>query len=256
MNRRELTLNSHAVRYYDAGSGPPVLLVHGAGATGRLWHRQMGPLSQKFRVVAPDLPGFGGTDAFPDIKDVRGYGRFLAEFLAALGLDPRQGYAGRVNVVGSSMGGWAAAWLALDRPDMLGRLVLVSPAGLYSEDEPPMPVERVVKEVEAFYAKSAECEKFACVKPSEEMEKGVAAIKAMDAAGGFKPDLTGRLGGIKAETLVAWGSEDRVVPVSYARAFAEGIPGARLVVMEGAGHLPYVERADEFNGIVLRFLAG
>ena len=241
MDRRETKVGGHAVRYYESGRGPALLLVHGAGATGRIWHRQMGPLSASFRVIAPDLPGFGGTDLFPDITTVKGYGDFLARLLDALGI-------GRASVVASSFGGWAACWFASEYPEMLDRLVLVSPSGFYLEEAPLLTIPELIEELKRYYTYAQE--------EPEELKRAVSTITYLSGAGAFKPDLAGRVRMIEAPTMIIWGREDRVVPPAYARLFKEGIRSSALKVMDGAGHLPYVERPVEFNDAVLEFMKG
>ncbi len=241
MDRRETIVGGHAVRYYESGRGPAILLVHGAGATGRLWHRQMGPLSAGFRVIAPDLPGFGGTDFFPEITTVRGYGDFLARFMDALGI-------GRASVVASSFGGWVACWFASEFPERLDRLVLVSSSGFYLQEAPLMTIAELLIELKRYYAYTHD--------EPDELRNATSTITYLSGNGAFKPDLAERLPMIKAPTLIIWGREDRVVPLAYARLFREGIRGSVLKVMDGAGHLPYVERPAEFNDAVLGFMKG
>ncbi|MGA2191765.1 MAG: alpha/beta hydrolase [Nitrospirota bacterium] len=247
MERKDIIVGGRTVRYYEAGEGPALVLLHGAGATGRLWHRQFGPLSENFWVIAPDLPGFGGSARFPDIRDVRGYEKFLSLFLDSLGIR-------RIFLAGSSMGGWVACWFAVDYPEKLRKLVLVSPAGVYHEEEPPMSVDRVIKELERYYSNipSPLVQGFDAV---DELTKGVETILSIHSAGGFRTDVEERLSDIKATSLIIWGREDRVVPVSYAKVFHERIRGSKLLVLEGVGHLPYIERPEEFNSAVNDFLA-
>jgi pimeloyl-ACP methyl ester carboxylesterase len=243
--RYDTKISGHPVRYYEGGTGKPLLLIHGAGATAKLWHRQMGPFAIHFRVIAPDLPGFGGSARCPEIKSVRDYARFLSQFLSTLNVP-------RASVVGSSMGGWAALWLAVDFPRLIDKLVLVSPAGVHRAMEPSMPVDEVLRELENYY-KSISGD-VTGVKPSEEMTKAIKTIKEIDEACGFVPDIERKLPEIKAPTLILWGKDDRVVPSSYADFFARAIPDARVRLMEGAGHLPYIEKAEQFNKIATDFL--
>ncbi len=243
LTRYDITISGRNVRYYEGGEGRPLLLLHGAGATARLWHRQSGPLSGRFRVIAPDLPGFGGSARGPEIKSVRDYARFLSQFIGSLKID-------RVSVLGSSMGGWAALWLAADFPALVERLALVSPAGAYRPGAMPMTVDELLREIEKYYVPVSGGDFPAA---SDELSMAVDTIRSMDNAGGFIPDIEPELAVIKAPTLIIWGSEDRVIPASYAEIFARAIPGARLEVMEGAGHLPYVERPEEFNRVVMEF---
>lgn len=265
MTRRELSIEGLSVRYYDAGEGPSLLLLHGAGATARLWHRQLGPLSRLFRVIAPDLPGFGGSERWPDITSVHGYAGFLSRFMDALGM-------ARASLVGSSMGGWASCWFALDFPDRLDRLVLISPAGLHMPGHPPMPISGVVKELHRAYAAVSGADDAARrgvseggaegfdmlpgVRPNDELLRGVETLTALDAAGGFVPDLGDRLSGVAAPTLVIWGTDDPVIPASHGAEFVRLIPRSRLVTLDGAGHLPYVERPDEVCRLIAGYVGG
>ena len=234
--RYDTKINGHLVRYYEGGEGKPLLLIHGAGATSKLWHRQSGPFAKHFRVIAPDLPGFGGSARTPEIKSVRDYARFLSEFLSTVN-------APRASVIGSSMGGWAALWLAVDFPRLVDKLVLVSPAGVHRATDPSMPVDEVLRELENYY-KSISGE-VTGLKPSEEMSKAIKTIKEIDEAGGFVPDIEQKLPEIKAPTLIIWGKDDRVIPSSYADIFAEsdsgragkvnGRRGTSAVYREGRG---------------------
>ncbi len=247
MTRYDITINGRSVRYYEGGNGKPLLLLHGAGATAKLWHRQSGALSGRFRVIVPDLPGFGGSARGPEIQSVRDYARFLFQFLRFLKIDS-------VSVLGSSMGGWAALWLAAEYPELVERLALVSPAGVYRPGSMPMTVDEVLREVENYYRSVSGGPLSAAA--SGELAKAVDTIKSMREAGGLIPDVEPELPKIKAPTLVTWGSGDRVIPPSYAEIFARAIPGARLRIMEGAGHLPYVDRPEEFNEIATSFFEG
>ncbi len=115
-----------------------------------------------------------------------------------------------------------------------------------------MPVDEVLREIENYY-KSISGE-VTGVKPSEEMSKAIKTIKGIDNARGFVPDIERKLPEIKAPTLIIWGKDDRVIPSSYANIFARAIPDARVRILDGAGHLPYIEKTEEFNQIVMDFL--
>jgi pimeloyl-ACP methyl ester carboxylesterase len=243
--RKSSELNGRRVRYYEAGEGDAVVLLHGAGATARLWRKQIAPLSGLFKVLAPDLPGFGDTDVFPEIKDVRGYSGFLAAFLEKAGVS-------RVSLVGSSMGGWAACWFALIYPEKVDKLVLVSPAGVYRPEDPPMPLPSLLEEIKAWYEKVSDPVMGSGAK--RELEKGISTIERLSASGGLEPDIQGRLSEIKAETLVIWGEDDRVIPVSYATVFKRGIKGSGLRIIKGAGHMPYIEKAEIFNDAIIDYI--
>lgn len=246
MKRRVTAIDGMAVRYYEAGDGPPVVLLHGAGGMARLWHRQFPPLSRHFRVIAPDLPGFGGSDFDPAIKSVRDYAGFLRRFLAALEID-------RASVVGSSFGGWIACWFATLYPDMVDRLALVSPAGLYDPSHPPIPLPELLDNITALYQKNGIV---SGTSEENELDKAVSTITGLADAGGFNPDLDGVMGGITAETLIVWGTDDRIIPASHARMFKDGVRDSKLLMLEGAGHMPQIEDAGTVNRVLLDFLTG
>jgi len=242
--RNEASLDGKKVRYYEAGDGAALILLHGAGGTARLWRRQIGVFSGKFRVLAIDLPGFGGTDEFPEIKDVKGYAVFLAAFLEDAGIN-------RVSLVGSSMGGWAACWFALIYPEKVNKLVLVSPAGIYRSDNPPMSIQILLKEIMLWHGGSWNGHDKG---ENNELVRGLSSVKRLYDLGGMEPDLTGVLSMIKASTLIIWGDEDKVIPLSYSEIFRTGVINSKVKIIKGAGHLPYAEKPDVFNEILSAFL--
>jgi pimeloyl-ACP methyl ester carboxylesterase len=117
-----------------------------------------------------------------------------------------------------------------------------------------MPVSQVVDELERYYSGLLAAEGLVGLRPSDEMKKAIGTITSLDGLGGFTPDAAGALPKIKAGTLIIWGSEDRVVPVSYAEEFKNGISGSVLRVLAGAGHLPFVEKPEEVNALTISFL--
>ena len=246
MKRRDTTIDGMAVRYYEAGDGPPVVLLHGAGGTARLWHRQFPPLSGHLRVIAPDLPGFGGSDFDPSIKSVQDYAGFLRRFLAALEID-------RASVVGSSFGGWIACWFSVRYPEIVDRLALISPAGLHDPSHPPIPLPELLDSITALYHKDGIVS--GTGEPNE-LDRAVSTITELAETGGFAPDLDGVLGGVMAETLIVWGTDDRIIPVSHARMFTGAIKSSALLLLDGAGHMPQIEDADTINRLLLDFLTG
>jgi len=230
-----------------------IVLLHGAGATARFWRRQFGPLSERFHVIAPDLPGFGGTDLGPvDGPSAGGEGaarscaRFLRAFLDKLGIK-------NASLVGSSFGGWAACWYAALYPDGIGKLVLVSPAGAYLPDNPPISISKLGESLIKYYEEYAGGGDI----PSgakDELGRALATIRFMDESGALLPDVVEALPDIVADTLVVWGSDDRVVSADYAGIFHSRIRNSAVRFIEGAGHTPYAERPEEFNKIVMEFL--
>lgn len=245
MKRSYISISGRAVRFYESGDGPAVLLLHGAGGSARLWRRVMGLLSSGFRTVAPDLPGFGGSEFDPGATSRDGMSRFIGEFIDALRV-------GKASIVASSMGGRAACIFAADRPERVASLVLVSPAGLHRPDEPAISLDGLLREVENGYAEHLHKGRWV----AEELEKALSTIKALHENGGLSTDIEGELKRITAPTLIIWGGDDRVVPVSYSEMFARSIGGSAIEIIGGAGHMPYVDSPVETAGIIRKFLEG
>ncbi|MCA9708320.1 MAG: alpha/beta fold hydrolase [Myxococcales bacterium] len=228
----------------------PLVLLHGFSDTKDSFVDVARALTRRRRVILPDLPGFSEASQPLDHRyTIPAIAELLAEALGSAG--PRG-----VHLVGNSLGGAVAAFLALERPGWVRSLTLIGAAGirmpvasamqrhieaghnpfaLRSEDEyrafirfvlersPPLPgpVARVM--ARAFVARRAMNEKIL----DELVEDGL--------------DLTERLAEIAVPTLVLWGDRDRLIDVSAARVYHRSIPRARLVVMHGIGHCPQVE---------------
>jgi pimeloyl-ACP methyl ester carboxylesterase len=235
----------HSVEYGDPDAEALVLL-HGLSGSSRWWTRNVPALAARYRVVLPDLIGFGRTPRswrrLPDLQTLAGV---LAEWLAAVGME-------RVHLVGHSMGGQAAIHLAASHPDRVDRLVLVDPAG----------VPRVLsaRAVVAFAAEIAPLwrwgdPRFLPVIAGDAMTAGPRTIfEAIRHI--MRDDVREVLPRIQAPTLVIWGERDNWIPLQHAYEFRERIPEARLAVLRGACHNPMVDRPEAFNRLVLRFLEG
>ncbi len=262
-------------RYRHAGEdGSPVVLIHGLGASAEIWSANIGALASRHRVYVPDLPGFGRTQK-PERMDYSpaAYSRFILDFMTALGI-------GRAALVGHSLGGGVALRVILDDPGRVDRLILVSSAGLGREVslplriaslpffdriffKPPMPVftrflHRLVYDPAAITPEFAHLyhEMFfqpGSVRAFTSILRTIATLRG--ARPGILEPIREGLGTITAPTLILWGRQDRILPVGQAFDAAGRIPGARLHVYERCGHMPNVEYPEEFNRILLDFLA-
>ncbi len=259
------TAGGRRIFYDAAGKGPALLLVAGRGAARRFWEQQVPAFAPRFRVIT-----FDNRDAGPNDPERAGYTMAdLADDAAAL-LDGL-GVA-RAHVIGISMGGMIALQLALGHPAAVDRLVLVATtAGGWSARQqeffrlPPEPW--IADPVERSRAATPEMvgpsffagpEGEARLREIAERARGSRLTKdgyvRQNIAIGTH-DVRDRLAAIAAPTLVIHGDVDPLVPAREGRALAAGIPGARLIMMPEVGHLPPVERPDEFNRAVLDFLA-
>ena len=245
--------------YVDAGRGKKtILLIHGLGGSTDSWENNIGPLSRRLRVVAFDLPGFGLSDKPRINYSIKFYYGFVARFIESLKLAP-------LAVCGSSLGGHVAAELALHRPDLVSRLVLVCPPGALPRSFKGSPaLWRYSKVLQAKSVKQTK-EALSAVdnKPVDDAYAKSAFEKmsmpgARDAflsalAGSAKaPRLNSRLDKIKMPTLVLWGKDDIMIPVQYAQPFID-MKKSRVVLLEKCGHRVHRDRPEMFNSLVSGF---
>ncbi|HZQ28534.1 MAG TPA: alpha/beta fold hydrolase [Acidimicrobiales bacterium] len=252
--------------YLEAGAGAPVVLVHGSGpgvSAYANWRLTIPGLAPYVRVLAPDLVGFGFTERPAGITyDMATWVSHLLGFLDALGLD-------RVSIVGNSFGGALAIRTAVEHPDRVDRLVLMGAAGLSFPItpgldavwgyEPSVQNMRALLEIFAFDQALANDE-LAGIRYRASVEPGVQESYAsmfpaprqrcVDALATPEDQVRA----IPHETLVIHGRDDRVIPVSNATRLSQLIDRSQLHVFGRCGHWTQIERADEFNELLVDFL--
>ncbi|MFF4269878.1 alpha/beta fold hydrolase [Streptomyces sp. NPDC001536] len=263
----------------QTGDGPPVLLLHGGGpgASGvSNYARNIAELAKEYRVIVPDLPGYGrstkgvdGTDPFGFLADgIRG-------LLDELGLE-------KAHLVGNSYGGACALRLALDTPDRVERMVLMGPGGIGTTRALPTPglnsllnyyngdgpsrakLEKFIRNhlvfnaadvpdsaIDERYRASIDPEVIAA--PPLRRPSGPGALRTV-----WKMDFTRdpRLSRLPVPTLVLWGAQDKVNRPSGGRMLAERMPNCDLYTVANTGHWVQFERAELFNRLCAGFLAG
>lgn len=239
-------------RYLTRGEGPPVLVLHGWGASIETVFPIVTSLAPVAAVYALDLPGFGQSELPPQPWGVEDYQTFLAAFMDALEIE-------RPAIVGHSNGGRIAIRMASTEPARASRLVLVDSAGIR-----PKRTLRWYRRVGM-----AKIGKYAARflgSPGERLRAllvGRAGSADYLAAGPMQPtlvklvnaDLRPFMPEIEVPTLLVWGSEDSDTPLSAAREMERLIPDAGLVVLEDAGHYSYLDQPARFARIVLHFIA-
>ena len=271
---KSVEVNGTPVNYVDVGSGDeePVVLVHGLGGQWQNWLENIPRLAQERRVLALDLPGHGLTPKPEDDKiSISGYGRCVDSFCEQLGL-------GEIDIVGNSMGGFVSAEVAIQFPERVSRLALVSAAGITSADTLQAPILTFGRVATAIATNSAARHRRLAARPiTRHMALALVArhprlLKADLAYEGFfkgagKPgfddalraclnyDFRDRLPDVKVPTLIVWGEKDSIIPVRDATEFERLIPDSRKVVMKDTGHIPMAERPQAFNDVLVGFLA-
>ena len=263
------------LHYHDEGAGEPVVLLHGGGPGASGWSNfghNAAALATVFRVLLPDQPGFGRSAA-PDV--VGNYFTFSADALAAL-LDHLS--VQKAHLIGNSLGGGTAVRFALRYPDRAGKLVLMGPGGLSINVFSPDPTEGVSRLTE--FAMDPSRERMAAflralvfdqklitddlVDGRYEAARTPEALAAMRSLGrSFFDPATAEDGmlwreahRLRNQVLLIWGREDRVNPLDGALVALKQIRKAQLHVFGGCGHWAQLEKAGEFNRLVLDFLGG
>ena len=220
-------------------SGPPLVLLHGLAGSGAWWKRNMPALSSAFRVMAIDLPGFGSSH--PDARLILDEAPAqVAALLGDLGVE-------RAHVIGHSMGGLVAGALAADYPERVDRLVLVD-AGFLSLD--PILRHRITGPLRTLPWTSPT---ILPILLRDAVRAGPVRMARVTAEL-LRKDWRHKLPAITAPTLVVWGEHDRVCNLHIGERIAATVPGARLVVIPGAGHNPMWEKQAAFDREVLHFL--
>ena len=253
------------LHYADVGSGEPALvLLHGFPLHSGMWAPQLEHLSAQRRVIAPDLLGFGSSDAPHSMfrYTMAGYADLVAGLLDTLGLR-------RVVLGGLSMGGYVAFAFLREYADRVAGLILAdtrsgadSTEAFERRTDQQDQVARVgtVALIETLLAgllsEHTRTNRLELVERVRRLMANppagfIGALEAMK----FRPDATEELARISVPTLVLVGEDDSIAPPEVAREMQERIAGAELAVLPRAGHLSNLEAADEFNAAVAGFLS-
>lgn len=252
------------IHFEEAGSGSPVLLGHSFLCSGRMWDEQVGPLSERHRVVNVDFRGHGRSGPATEPLDLHDLVDDQVAVLDGLGIE-------RAAWVGLSIGGMVAMWAALTRPDRVASLALLDTTA-----RAETAARRIRYRVMGWVARAAGMRPLAPAvarlffgpatrrtRPGlvEEWRSRFAAshvpsmLRFLDALLAREP-IVERLGEIRVPTLVVVGADDASTPPAHAEEIADGIPGARLVVIPRAGHLSPLERPDLVNPALIEHLGG
>jgi len=222
------------------------------------WMKWNETLSERRTLVTPLYPGFGRTPRAEWISNVRDLACFLARFVREQGMAP-------VDVIGFSLGGWLAAEMAANDPNLFSKMVLVAPVGIRPPEGEIMDLFRVpalvyLRESVRDAAHVAEYAKLYDGGVSPEQYEAFEDARAETARLAwqpymFNPSLPHLLEGtVKSPTLIVWGRDDRVAPISAAAVYQKSIKGSRLLALEGCGHRPEIEKSEQFIKEVQSFL--
>ena len=266
LTRREVLVDDHRWVYLEGGAGEPVVLLHGFGADKDRWGLFPGAFTRDYRLLVPDLPGFGESSRLEEASyDMASQADRLHGFCRALGLH-------RFHLAGISMGGGIAGYYAGRHPEKVKSLLLLDPAGvrtpvpsdalrLYEDEGKNILLYRTADEfgelvpylfhrppplpgpVKRFFVERLSTDLRFRQRVSADILEGGLAV------------LEGRLGLIRANTLVVWGRNDRVIHSSGAWRLQKGIENCRVVILDACGHMPFLEKRKETERACLDFLA-
>jgi 2-hydroxy-6-oxonona-2,4-dienedioate hydrolase len=246
----------------QAGDTEPVLYLHGLGGAGRweAFHMALGTVALTY---APQLPGWPEGQAPTEIKSVQDYAALVVELFDAVGID--QGI-----LMGHSIGGWIALYVATACPERVSRLILVDPMGLDMPSAPSPNLQEIDEESFAkavfgrlgliataqAYGFGAEWENVRRGPEFERQWKGRGLVTSLVQGPCADAKLTRKVQTISADTLLIWGRLDGLVPLPHGETLRAALPHSRLKVLERCGHLPMAEKPETFHRLLYDFLVG
>ncbi|MGI0035789.1 MAG: alpha/beta fold hydrolase [Nitrososphaera sp.] len=261
MPQKMTYVDGHAIRFLDYSSSDStktLLLLHGIGASAERWSRVIPPLSKYFRVIVPDIIGFGYSDKPTVEYSMDFFLDFLVGFLERLRIT-------KASMVGSSFGGHLATEFAIRSNRRVEKLVLASPAGMMRTSTPVLDA-YIMAALYPTYENAWNAFRSMAHDPDvvtkeivmdfvNRMRLPNAKYAYMSTLLGMRhaPKLQGRISKIISPTLLVWGDSDKMIPLQFAKEYNE-IPDNQLVVIKNCGHTPYVEKPMAFSKVVLKFL--
>lgn len=262
---KEVSVLGFKLHYLEAGKGAPVVLLHGLGGDGSRWGPNIEPLAKDFHVFALDQIGFGQSD-----KPLANYhtgmlSEFLVDFLKAVNIP-------KASLVGNSMGAGVALYTAVHAPQVVDRIVLAdgggyratagaAPAAPTAEALRRRQIQNSVTREETreffrilFHDKSLVTDRMVDEQLAMRLRSAFTITKIQEA--GERGALTEQeVRSVKAPTLIVWGKYDELANPAGADRLERAISGSHKVIIDNCGHMPQLEKADEFNRLVRDFLA-
>ena len=268
MSLRNIDVQGRTVQVYEAGTGNPVLYLHGIADMHGLVDENCAfhdALAEKFSVIAPAMPGCVGSDEDNSLEGIDDLRFHTLEVMDALGID-------RIDIVGNCVGGWLAAEIAAHNPERVGKLAIISAPGLFISGEQigdlfmaVQPLNGKIDDIRHMMFADGNGVLAEEWIPDQLTGKpqGMLRYKTFRciARFGFKPPyfydqkLIDRLYRFKGDSLVVWGGEDSFVPISHATGYGEYLPNAIIEIIDGCGHAVQLEAPDAVAEKVTGFLS-
>ena len=266
LEQHSINVNGLRIEYLEGGKGDTLVLIHGFGANKDNWTRFAKHLTSHFRVIAPDLPGFGESSLAPDgVYTIRVQAERLKVFVQTLGIKS-------LHLGGNSMGGNIAGAYASLYPEDLKSLLLIAPGGIVSSEPSEMfrrlkdgkPNPLVAESIEDYerlldfvFVKRPfiprAIKKYLIQEAIEHQSLNRKIFKQLRSSVD-DPPLETMLKDLPVSTLIVWGEQDRVLHVSGAKILEAVMPNAKTEIMDAVGHLPMIEKPEETAGLYLGFI--
>ena len=263
---KTIQFKDYIIRYLDyadqhdlSDDKDPLVLLHGLGASADRWLRVVPALSKSYRLLIPDIIGAGYSDKPTVEYTIEFFVEFLQDFLEQIGIK-------RMNLIGSSFGGYLAAEFAIRFTARVNKLVLAAPAGIMRSSTRVLD-QYIMAALYPTHDNALRAFKEMAFDPKvvsdDTVKDFVNRMRLPNSKYAFMSTLLGirdsprllpRLGRISSPTLIIWGLDDKMIPSNYAREL-ESISDSKLILMDDCGHTPYVEKPNEFSDIVLKFLS-
>lgn len=260
MQEQFVTVDGNKIRYLESGQSEDyIVLIHGLGASAERWEFVIPEFSKHYKVIVPDLIGFGHSDK--PLVDYTSdfFSDFLNNFLKKLGIT-------KTHMIGSSLGGQIIAEFISKNQNIIENLVLVSPSGIMKHSTPALDayvmaalypnIEGAKNAFQMMAGPTKKINEKIILDFVERMKLPNAKMAFMSTLLGLKNAevITTSLNKISAPTLIVWGENDPVIPIKYADDFVSSIKDCRFVTMDDCGHTPYVDDPQRFSKLVLDFL--
>jgi pimeloyl-ACP methyl ester carboxylesterase len=256
LERHEVRVDDHTWVYLEGGKGEPILLVHGFGTDKDRWGPFVTGFSESYRLIAPDLPGFGENTRVPSASyDIASQVKRLNRFVEMIGL-------AEFHLIGISMGGYVAAYYAGEYPKKVKSLALMDAAGVrsripsdfwqsYKKDGKVVLLYKTPQEFDEFMSVlfyrppwvPGRFKAYLAQKGADQHDFRKKVLEDMARCGLYL--LEDRLQRIRAKTLIIWGANDRIIHVSSVEKFERGLKNSRTVIIDKCGHVPYFEKRGE-----------
>jgi pimeloyl-ACP methyl ester carboxylesterase len=277
MELKTTDLHGHRIAYYEAGSGPALVLLHGIGGSGRTWKRVITALALRHHVIAPDLMGHGASERLRGDYSLGAHASTVRDLMVKLNVD-------RATICGHSLGGGIAMVFAYQFPERCERMVLVSSGGLGDEVSillrlMSLPGSDYVIPLGTFSALTQVASRAGALlgrlgmrlsPAADEIWQAYSSLGSADARRAFLStvreviDFQGQRVSAndrlylasQIPVLIVWGTRDSIIPVAHGHAAHRQIPGSRLEVFPGVGHFPHSEEPERFVAIVDDFMRG